>query len=488
MIKKIAFCVIINTFLIGCGINNNITTTVNNGYCPWTESFNISNGGNPYCVEVELTNNGGGQNFITSTNYKINNLIISVTGASNILTPTNNASMDPNGCSGSNINPGASCTFYLKIGNESYAVNSFESITVNINYTINNSLFGESSANKYFNSSFNLFQYTSIYLVQQNGFLWIHNTAGDSYGWAESADIVNNLAVDTNSFGILYFGGNVGIYPFAPTNYTSGKSITNNGSMTGGTNNIYTSSGNLYATGLTGSTGLWSYSLGKQTWNSNSTINSLTQPTNTNANTLSTSGNPYFAIGGQVFACPNNTSTSNSCQVEGNPIQGVTITRLAFNTSTGAPYTGLYAGTNSGLYIESGVTPSGSASWSKITTNISNTVNVTSMVSNKGELFIGDSNGNIWLIENTSPTTPVLFASIAGNQAITNMVIDVPGNTLYFTKGSSALLSCSLSQTNCLAPTAITTILPSLITNSPPVGLAIGSVLTESVVPFYGTI
>lgn len=489
MFKNLFFISSLGVFLIGCGISANVKVNVSNGYCPTTESPNISNGGNPYCVMVQLVNNESGQNYINSSNYPVKGLTINVTGAGNILTPTNNSSMDPNNCTGSTINPGSSCTFYLKIGNESYAVNTAESVAVNISYYINNTLFGGTSGNKYYSYNFNLYQYTSIYLAQQNGYLWIHNAGGNSYGWAESSDQVTSLAVDTNAYGILYFGGLVGIYPFGPSNYTASKSITNSGAMSSGTNNLYTTSGNLFALGLSGSTGIWSYGLSKQSWNSTSAVNSLTQTVNPNANAVSTSGVPYVAINNQVFACPNSSSsTSNNCQTEGNALPSP-VTKLAYNLSTQSPYTGLYAGTSSGLYIESGTTPSSAlAFWTPITTNISPTINVTSMVSNNGNLFIGDNSGNIWLILNTNPTAPMLFANIPGNQAITNMIIDIPGNTLYFTQGASALLSCSLNQVTCTAPTAVNTVLPSLRTDSPVMGLAIGSVLTESVVPFYNAI
>ena len=95
--------------LSACGLQNNITVTTNAGSCP----NNVNNA--PYCMAVTLQSGGGGQNWITNTNYPITDLTVSVSGATNILTPSSNSSLDPNGCTTSNINPGNSCTFYLKI-------------------------------------------------------------------------------------------------------------------------------------------------------------------------------------------------------------------------------------------------------------------------------------------------------------------------------------------------------------------------------------
>ena len=90
MRNKLLMLGLATTILVGCGVNNNVSVTTTNGTCP------NGTGGNPYCMQVQVQNNSGGQNYITSTNFPITNLTVVVNGASNILSPATSSTMDPN--------------------------------------------------------------------------------------------------------------------------------------------------------------------------------------------------------------------------------------------------------------------------------------------------------------------------------------------------------------------------------------------------------
>jgi hypothetical protein len=308
MIKKL-FILFFSLFGIlalgGCSNQTTITTEIVQGICP-----NGVNGA-PYCMQVEV-NNTAGQTWITNSSFPISNLSFIINGAGNIQTPsTNQSAMDPNNCTGSSIAPGGNCTFYMKISFESYATTTTENINVTMNYNLNNSLFGDSSSTG--SSSFTIYEVTNLYAAQSNGYVSIHNLTGSTNFFAESyGDPINTSASDTSSYGILYLGGNVGIYQvgYESQSYTSSSSISPD-SFSGITTNLFTLSSNLYATpGMS----VWTYGFSAATWSSSAvyTLGSNLQP---NANAVSPGGVIYLATSNQVFTCGSGATTTTSCKL-----------------------------------------------------------------------------------------------------------------------------------------------------------------------------
>lgn len=454
--------------LIGCGTNNNVTFTTNPNNC-----FNES--GLPYCMAVTVQNNNGGQNFINSTNFAINNLSMNITGASNILSPANNKTLlDPNNCTGTTIKPGSNCTFYLKLSGESYPVQSQETINLTLNYNIQNGIFG-SNNNTTGSASLTLHEMSNLYIGQNNqnsAYLSQYNYSGlGSSIQIESADIPQAITTDTTSLGLLYIGGNNGIYAY-------GNSITSSSISSGnitGANNLFTISGNLYATGLKAATGIWTYSLSGESWtNSTTPAFQFNNIATANANAVSISSIIYIANNNQVYNCATSSGTTSSCVAEG-PQLSSPITKLAFLNGVNAPYTGLYAGTTNGLFAESSILTV--KSWGTSISSISGSINAL-ITDSFNNLYVADNSGNIWIINASTPTTANQFASKLPLPGVNAMVVDNFGQLLYFTvsNGSSySLYSCPIgsSLTSC-SPTLIGS-----LGNAIPVGLAIASQLTN---------
>jgi len=465
--------------LTGCGANNNFTFTTSPGACP----NGMTNA--PYCISVTITNNGNGQNFINSTTAPISNLVVDVSGASNIQTPTNSTStIDPNGCTTKTLNPGSSCTFFLKISSEAYSTTTTETISINMTYTIKNTLFGAGSS---YSNSFTIYQVTNLYIMQGNGNLIIANAAQVNSLIAESTDTTNNTAVDTNSFGFLYVGGNNGVYQY-------GNSLTAPSIGTGGSSNLFTLSTNLYIAGNSPTPAVAIYSLAGESLSSSAyLINSTLTP---NANSVSPDGTEfYLANSNQVISCPIG-GANPACVPEGVNLPGVQT--LAATNVDVPPFTGLYAGTNgtssilgSGLFAESGTSGTPTAQWIQVTQNTGGIIgSILSSTVNNGNLYAGDISGNIWFISNAS-TTPLVATQFLNGTAvngggITNMVIDSVASILYFivrlpsttTPGAFTytLYACSTTSTSC-TPSVASGIPP--MTNSV-VGLNIGSQLVSS--------
>ena len=459
--------------LCGCGVSNNVIITTTNGQC-------VKKSGAPYCMSVNIQNNGGGQNWINSTNFPISNINLKITGVSNLQSPaTNKSAMDPNNCTGSTIPPGKQCTFYLQLTGEAFPVTSQESIQIQINYTINNTLFGNSTTTG--STNLTLYELTNLYIMQSNGNLTVYNSAWNNYGLVESADMANSLGIDNSSYGLLYIGGNLGIYQYGISNDITSSSIGN--SNVTGANNLFTVSNNLYSTNIpTASTfGIWSYSLNNQTWSN--TPYTLGTPVATNVHAVSTT--PLVYVAGANNSGTSNTSiyycSSNptpTCLPEGNTGIVGNITSLAFfsQASMTPAVTGLYAGTTNGLFVESGTTGSINTSWSQvsgITAQVNNMV-----VAKQGEsniLLAGDVTGKIWSINSATPKTASLLDTVAG--PILAMTNDNISGVAYISAGYGGIPPTIYS---CISNTCVAIPNLNLQYSNPVIGMAIGSFLTNS--------
>lgn len=475
--------ILLSTYILlltGCGQNTGITLNATPGQCP--------NGppNAPYCMGVQIINSGGGtggQQWITSTNFPISNFSLSINGASNILSPATSSSTDPNNCSGTNVAPGSSCTFYLKISNEAYSTLTTENINITLSYNVKDQLFGPGTTSS---TSFTVYEVTNLYAISQNGYVNIINSIGSDSNinnntyYAESNDTLYSSAADTNSFGYIYLGGGLGIYQLGAESGNESTSLSiSPSSFSGITNNLFTQAGNLYASPLgSNSPTIWSFSLANQTWGTTAAYQLGNTSLVNNANAISPSGVIYLATPNQVFSCGTTTAgTSTNCATEGasTSSQGA-IATIAFPNSGSTPFTGLYIGTNNGLYAESGTlgTTSSSNSWVPVTeTGLSTPIPaINVMASYNGTLYAGDVSGNLWQLE-SSTTTP--SASIAATLpgAITAIGIDSVANILYLVSNNTLygwVIGSSSAPTN----TGITF-------SSPIVGLNIASQLVTSI-------
>lgn len=455
--------------LTSCGINNNLSISTTNGSC----ANNIESA--PYCLSVKMQNNGGGQNFVNSTVFPINNFSIAVSGVNNINSPANSSSLDPNGCFKGTLKPGATCSFYLQIVNESYPVNTIESITIALNYSINNTAFGNS--NNTYTTNLHLTESTTLYIVQNNAnnsYLWQYNANGLTSSLIESTDQINTFVADTNSYGFLYLGGNHGLYyygnGFTSTSLGNESSIGNNG-----VNNIIQLANYLYATTSTSQTsGIWALSLVNQKWNSTITTSSGIK-FNNNINAYSPSALQFYSNGNDVYTCTTNTST-NSCSKEGLSLAS-NITSIGFLPGTNPPFSGLYVGTSLGLYVESGTIGTNTTSWQQIT-NITNSV-TDILYDNISNIYVGDNAGNIWIISKSNPLNATLFlqsSKLPSNSSISALAIDNVGQSLYFTiqnGNNNSLYNCALSSCS-------PNLLGSLTSGYSTIGMAIASTLSTN--------
>lgn len=489
MRNRCLIIIAISFFLTACGFTNSVSITTTPGDCPNSESTLA-----PYCMSVTVQNAGGestGQNYISSTNYPIQINGITVTGATNINTPQNNVgSMDPNGCMTTQLNPGKQCVFYMQLTGEQFGVNNIESVNVTVNYNVNNSFLSglfNAGSNRTSATSFTVYEITNLYTVMSNsifngsqaqnqGFLWEYNAVcGQGSivcdGRIESADYVNTIGVDNSTFGYVYLGGANGIYQYGVESTSS--SISPGG--LNGANNLFAVGSTLYATGAsTGGAGVWTYSLSNLNWNNTNSVVYSSGSTLFVKNASAMSSSTYYFVGQTgsgnnainnttVYACTNNTGgTTGSCNSEGVNAQSA-ISSIGYIVGAPTPYTGLFIGTQNGIYAESGTTPSSSATW----TFESGTNNpITAMTTDGGSnLFAGDNLGNIWLINSNTPTTLTkIVLDSQTNGPILGLKYDINGNTLYFASANSSnnyvsngyIYSCPLSSSmTCNSVTAV---------------------------------
>ncbi|MFN7094040.1 MAG: hypothetical protein ACK4M7_01615, partial [Burkholderiales bacterium] len=398
----------------------------------------------------------------------------------------NPAAMDPNNCTTTTLNPGSNCTFYLQISNESYAANSQQDISISLNYNIQSnflqSTFGSGNSSSQ-STNFSIQELTNLYIMQNNAMLWTMSNHNLGSKLIQAAEQINSLAMDNSSYGLLYLAGQNGIYQYG---IESGSATTSISSLPlSGANNLFTISGNLYATGLAGATGVWQWSLANESWTSNSPAYGLQSVMQTNANAVSPTAVIYLSQASLsdnnssgtnlVYACSGSTSGSQ-CAPEGTatplPITAK-VSSLGFLSGTASPYTGLYAGTTLGLFAESGTTPSTTnAGWVPVI-GATTPIKVIKM-DNEGNLYAGDTAGNIWRVTQSAPTVAnAMVAALPG--PVTAMLVDNVAKILYFTAGNTNILYwCQLSQPKCTPATNNTSLGISGIA-----GMAIGSQLTS---------
>lgn len=486
--KNHIILVVLALILVACGVDASLTFSTTPGLCAnfVTESngVGIESAPGPYCMQVAVTNNGGGQNFINSTTASISNITMNITGAYNINSPATSAStLDPNNCQLATISPGGDCVFYLQISQESYPVNQAESATLTLTYNVNGSLLG--SSNQTGSSSMNFYEITNLYMPETNGIVAILNSSSTPFTTfaALRSGAVNTSSVDTSVFGYLYIGSNNGVYQYgeesiSPSIYTSG--------INGGANNLIYSSSNIYVVNSNGG-GTYQWSLNSNSWaNGGSAVYGAVAHTNSNVSTVGPSGIIYIAAANQVYNCNNTGSSSNqqSCNKEANSIgAGQTITAMTY-TNTNAPNTGLYIGTNYHLYAESTGSTTATNTWTPITGSdginpIQSQINTMATDSNNN-LYIGDDSGTIWrmgVLDRAANRATQMYTLNGGS--IQKMMVDTIANTLYFiatSGGISQLYSCDLNG-SCSKPEIVP---GTQALSSPVVGMNIASELQSS--------
>ncbi len=422
----------------GSSSDNNVQLSTTAGACP-TSATNA-----PYCMSITIQNNPNGQNYINSTNYPISSIAITTSGASNIISPMQNAaSMDPNGCTSNTLQPGASCTFYVAISSEAYQVGSYLPINVTASYTINDSLFvnGDHTGS----SSVTIYQRTNLYVLNNKANLWVWNNNGlSNVGLVESTNMSGQQLLSSSlgyATGKLILSNSNSIW-----SYGNGavSSAANSGILTG-SNLLFTLSNGVYASAYTtGNIWTGTESNSSLTW-TNTGLPSV--PLNSNSYAISPSSNLYVAVSGQVLNCSGvtNSSATKACPNEAVGLSAGSVNALG--------YAGiLYAGSSNsgGMYYESGTGTT--ATWVPVTqlpTTSLGTINVMKTASNNSYVIAADSLNNIWNIPSSSTsatqvtTTPTAVTALAiDNFASSPNIYYVANNQLY-SCGSGGFASCS---------------------------------------------
>lgn len=434
--------------LVACGVSNNISFTTTAGNC----ADGTTNA--PYCIAVNIQNNAGGQNFINSSNFPIKSLNLSVTGASNVTYPVSSGSaQDPNNCLGATIGPGGSCTFYMQLTGESIPVGQKQAINVNASYTIDNTLFGGSSQTA--SSSTTIYQLPSLIAVNSNGRAVNYSASGMSAIYsAESGAIASSVlsSANDNYYGFLYVGTNNGLYlsgnqTFA---YSMAESVTNFSNIVISGTTAYpisNSSNYIYSSSIK--------PVSKIYWSNYATIGS---PVSNNTAIIAL-GRIFVSNAANVTVC--NASSTIGCIPEGGSIPSAgKINALGFSSLgtdvNGNALTGLVAGSQSGLFVESGTIGLSSNKWESViltTTQQAISSNIISIVSDTNQnLYIADTNGAIYKMSTNQGNQASLQTTLPSSQyeQIEAMVYDNAGSVLYVATANGYIWGC-INQNNSLS-------------------------------------
>lgn len=449
----------VGLLLVGCGAQNNITFSSQMGSC--RDGVN----GAPYCMAMTIQNNSGGQNWINSTNFPISNLSLSLGGAANVNYPSSQGSrFDPNNCLGSTISPGGQCTFYLQLNAESAAVGSHVPVVITANYTVNNTLFGSlsGSGNSSGSSSTTVYQTPALMISDTSGLIESYSIFGLSMPYhGESSEYKAYANANDSYYGFLYLSGNNGIYLSNESGYVA--NATNNSSTIVGAKNLIIYGTTLYATpsNLTSLPSVYSAGIMQESfaWSSYATgLNASVVP-NVSANNGSVL---YFANSGAIVQVCNPNSLGTNCAQEGIAVRSgstlaSSVSALGFSqlgTSTGGvSLTGVIAGTDVGLFAESGTSSSPANGWipfvNESGTEIGGKI-VKIVADNNFNVYAADNDGWIYITGNGSGNVAYQMANLGPVAAnIVAMAVDVSGQNLYIGTSSSDIYVCLINGGGC---------------------------------------
>ncbi len=493
LIVTSSIMLIINACSNGNG-GGNVSVNTTNGSCP--------NGTNaPYCMAVQLVNNGTGQNYINNTNFPISNIRFVVNAPNNNLSsPANSPDLDPNKCQNSVINPGSNCTFYLRLNQTATAVSAIGSANVTINYNINNSMYNNSTSTGSF--TFSLYELTNLYTT--------YNSAGQTNfdaingAWSVTGYILNQTTnvstVDTTKTGLLYFGTIQGITAYDISNNYLSQILSPSGATV--ITNLLSNQINLFTTVQSQDSDLFDFSSLSSSPLSWLSGGSIALPTYTAYNTSASSNSGSFYVvessnssnripTNSVDACiPSNSTGSVTyiCNLESTPIPTVTsIYSLLFVSSSLSAnnFTGLFAGADNGIYAETT-----SNAWKPFnfvpvaTEQINSLVELAGIAEANGNYILAGSNtGKFWLINESeiSSTNAMAIGSLPVPQPIKFMVYDQLASlsvsaAIVYVATNDSLYGCSFNLTT------LTVVCNPLLQAPIPgiVGLNIGSSLNSN--------
>ncbi|MBX9597841.1 MAG: hypothetical protein K2X04_04605 [Burkholderiales bacterium] len=441
---------IVPLIVVACGVQNNITFSTQTGNC----ADGTSNA--PYCMGVTIQNNSGGQNWITNTSFPVNDLALNLSGPSNVGYPSSQGSnFDPNNCLGSSISPGESCTFYLWLQGESAAIGQKPAVGLTANYSINDTLFGGGSTTA--SASLTVFELPTLLISTSTGWVESYNVNNgfSSYSiYRGESENVANAYTNDNYYGFLYLAGNNGIYLSGNGNYVLNS--TNTSTSIRGASNLLINGQTIYAVPTTGTLATSIYNAG---------IQQLTFNWQTYASGLSNVATNVSAINGSrifvgqsntpsVFVCLNLTGSTTNCIAEGTPVPGASsLNVLAYSnlgTANGGQIalTGVVAGANNGLWVESGTVGTATNLWLPVylsaTQPVANSIRKITADSSLN-LYIVDAYNNFYImkVNGGNSATQMTNWTLPSGTLVAAMVYDNTGQTLYLTTPSGMIYGCS---------------------------------------------
>ena len=433
--------------LSACGVQNNITYTTQMGQCPDSVT------GAPYCMGVTIQNNSGGQNWITNTNFAINQLSLSVTGATNVGYPSSQgSSYDPSNCLGSTISPGGKCTFYLWLTGESVPVGKHLPIQINATYNVNTNLFGGGGSS--YSSSTTVYQTPALMLSTPNsGSVESYSYFGLSLPYRAESENIANANANDNYYGFLYLAGNNGIYLSNESGFIANatkssstirgaSNLVFNGTTLFGTPYNVSTLPNVYRAGIIQESFVWtSYATGLNPVRNNISAKNGVALYFAQSNTPS------------VTLCNPTASSGSGCANEAQAIPGSSVInalgyiQLGIATN-GSILTGLVAGTDNGLWAESGISNSTANQW--IQFNISGDTrtlgsNIVSIVTDKSSnVYVADDTGRIFIIAPNAGNTATQMSnwdSLVGLSIVT-MVYDNAAQAMFVGMANGDIYEC----------------------------------------------